>query len=158
MKRSITLTATLLATLLAGGAALAAAPKSQPAPKSEKQESKRKERSEKQGRKEKGERREQGEKGEGGAQNQAALAREAKVTMEQARATALGRASGNVEGGELEREHGQLVYSFDIRNPKGTITEVQVNAMTGKIARVEHENKKQETSEKRIERREKSKK
>lgn len=155
MKRSITLTATLLATLLAGGSVLAAAPKSQSAPMREKHESKRKERSEKQGRKEMGE---QGENGEGGAQNQAALAREAKVTMEQARATALGRASGNVESGELEREHGQLVYSFDIRNPKGTITEVQVNAMTGKVARVEHENKKQETSEKRIERREKSKK
>lgn len=155
MKRSITLTATLLATLLAGGSVLAAAPKSQSAPMREKHESKRKERSEKQGRKEMGE---QGENGEGGAQNQAALAREAKVTMEQARATALGRASGNIESGELEREHGHLVYSFDIRNPKGTITEVQVNAMTGKIARVEHENKKQETSEKRIERREKSKK
>lgn len=151
MKRSMTLTATLLATLLAGGSALAAAPKPQLAPKSEKHESRRKEQSEKRERTANGERGERAEKGEGGAQDQAALARQAKVTMEQARATALKRASGNVESGELEREHGQLVYSFDIRNPKGTITEVQVNAVTGKIARVQHENKKQEASEKRME-------
>src|SRR5437764_1351705 len=90
-----------------------------------------------------------GAKGAGESeQDQSALAREAKITMEQARATALNRAPGNVESSELEREHGLLVYSFDIRNAKGTITEVQVNALTGKIARIEHENKKQEAAEK----------
>ena len=72
--------------------------------------------------------------------------------MEAACATALKRALGNVEGGELEREHGKLVYSFDIRNAKDTIDEVQVNAITGKVVRVEHENKKQEAEEKRKER------
>lgn len=59
--------------------------------------------------------------------------------------------SGTVESGELEREHRQLVYSFDIRNAKGTIDEVQVSAITGKVVRVEHENKKQEADEKRKE-------
>ena len=63
------------------------------------------------------------------SQEQARLAREAKITMEQARETALKRAPGNIESSELEREHGKLVYSFDIRNSKGTITEVQVSAM-----------------------------
>jgi uncharacterized membrane protein YkoI len=87
---------------------------------------------------------------------QARLRREAKVTMEQARETALKRAPGTVESSELEREHKQLVYSFDIRNSKGTITEVQVSAITGKVVRVEHENKKQEAAEKRKESREKS--
>jgi len=77
------------------------------------------------------------------------LQRQAKVTLEQARETALKRAPGTVEEGELEREHGKLVYSFDIRNARGTITEVQVSAITGKVLRVEHENKKQEAAEKR---------
>ena len=36
---------------------------------------------------------------------------------------------------------GKLVYSFDIRNSKGTIDEVQVSGITGKIVRVEHETK-----------------
>jgi len=90
------------------------------------------------------------------SQEQARLAREAKVTMEQARETALKRAPGNVESSELEREHGKLVYSFDIRNSKGTITEVQVSAITGRVVRVEHENKKQEAAEKQKESREKT--
>ena len=90
------------------------------------------------------------------SQEQARLAREAKITMEQARETALKRAPGNVESSELEREHGKLVYSFDIRNSKGTITEVQVSAITGRVVRVEHENKKQEAAEKQKESREKT--
>jgi uncharacterized membrane protein YkoI len=90
------------------------------------------------------------------AQEQAQLQRQAKITMEQARETALKRAPGTVESSELEREHGRLVYSFDIRNSKGTIDEVQVSAITGKIVRVEHENKKQEAEEKRQESREKT--
>jgi uncharacterized membrane protein YkoI len=91
------------------------------------------------------------------AQEQEKLAREAKITKEQAQETALKRAPGNVESAELEREHGKLVYSFDIRNAKGTIDEVQVSAITGKIVRVEHENKKQEAAEKRKEKAEKPK-
>lgn len=87
---------------------------------------------------------------------QAKLASQAKITKEQAQETALKRAHGTVESSELEREHGRLVYSFDIRNAKGTITEVQVSAITGKIVRVEHENKKQEAAEKRQEKKEKS--
>jgi uncharacterized membrane protein YkoI len=87
-------------------------------------------------------------------QNDAAqekLAREAKITEDQAKETALKRVPGNVESAELEREHGHLVYSFDIRNSKGTIDEVQVSAINGKVVRVEHENKKQEAAEKRQE-------
>jgi uncharacterized membrane protein YkoI len=72
----------------------------------------------------------------------------AKISMEQAREIALKRAPGKTESEELEREHGKLVYSFDIRNDKGSITEVQVNAYTGKIERVEAENAKKEAAEK----------
>jgi hypothetical protein len=82
------------------------------------------------------------------ARNQEKLARQAKITKEQAQAMALKRAPGTVEEGELEREHGKLVWSFDIRNAKGTIDEVQVSAITGKIVRVEHETKAQEAAEK----------
>ena len=88
-------------------------------------------------------------------QKEAKLARQAKITKDQAQETALKRAPGNVESAELEREHGKLVYSFDIRNAQGTIDEVQVSAITGKVVRVEHENKKQEAAEKRKERKEK---
>ncbi|MBV9957944.1 MAG: PepSY domain-containing protein [Acidobacteria bacterium] len=85
------------------------------------------------------------------------LSREAKVTKEEAQATALKRAPGTVESAELEREHKRIVWSFDIRNSKGTITEVQVSAITGKVLRVEHENRKQEADEKRKEQSEKKK-
>jgi uncharacterized membrane protein YkoI len=86
---------------------------------------------------------------------EARLARQAKITKEQAQETALKRAPGNVESAELEREHGKLVYSFDIRNAKGTIDEVQVSAITGRVVRVEHESRKQEAAEKRKETKEK---
>jgi uncharacterized membrane protein YkoI len=92
---------------------------------------------------------------QGEAANEAKLARQAKITKERAQEIAIRRAPGTVESGELEREHGKLVYSFDIRNAKGTIDEVQVSAITGKIVRVEHENKKQEEAEKRKEKKEK---
>ena len=89
------------------------------------------------------------------AANEAKLARQAKITKERAQEIALKRAPGKVESAELEKEHGKLVYSFDIRNAKGTIEEVQVSAINGKIVRVEHENRKQEATEKRKETREK---
>ena len=92
---------------------------------------------------------------QGEAANEAKLARQAKITKERAQEIALKRAPGTVESSELEREHGKLVYSFDILNAKGTINEVQVSAITGKIVRVEHETKKQEEAEKRKEKKEK---
>jgi uncharacterized membrane protein YkoI len=87
--------------------------------------------------------------------NEAKLAKQAKITKERAQQIALKRAPGTVESAELEREHGRLVYSFDIRNAKGTIDEVQVSAITGRVVRVEHETKKQEEAEKQKEAKEK---
>jgi uncharacterized membrane protein YkoI len=40
----------------------------------------------------------------------------------------------------LEREHRKLVYSFDIRNSKGRITEVQVDARKGTVVSLDEEN------------------
>jgi uncharacterized membrane protein YkoI len=88
-----------------------------------------------------------GEKEES-AEQQAKLASQARITKERAQEIALKRAPGAVESGELEREHGKLVYSFDIRNAGGTIDEVHVSAITGKILRVEHETREQEEAEK----------
>jgi len=111
---------------------------------------KQKPKAEKEEREEKEEKEEAGEHGEEeeSAEQQAKLASQAKITKEQAQEIALKRAPGTVESGELEREHGKLIYSFDIRNAKGTIDEVQVSAITGKIVRVEHETKAQEEAEK----------
>ena len=94
-------------------------------------------------------------RGQEEANNEAKLQKLAKISKERAQEVALKRAPGTVESAELEREHGKLVYSFDIRNAKGTIDEVQVSAITGKVVRVEHENRKQEAAEKRSEAKEK---
>ena len=95
---------------------------------------------------------------ERGEKQDTKLAKQAKITMAEAREIAHKKAAGRIEGAELEREHGKLVYSFDIRNAKGTITEVQVDAKDGSIVSVEEENKAAEQKEKRAEKREKSKK
>ena len=76
------------------------------------------------------------------------LAKEARVSMKEARATALKEVpGGKVKEAELEREKGQLIYSFDIGTKDG-IKEVQVDALTGKVVKVETETKAQEAKEK----------
>jgi len=90
--------------------------------------------------------------------SQKQLAKEAKITMAEARATALKEVpGGKIKEAELERENGILVYSFDIRT-KGGIKEVQVDALTGKVAKVETETKEQEAKEKAAEHKAGSKK
>jgi uncharacterized membrane protein YkoI len=64
------------------------------------------------------------------------LAKNAKITMEEARATALAVQPGTVADAELEQEDGGsgLRYSFDIKPaPGGATHEVGVDASTGKI-------------------------
>ncbi|MEP6983049.1 MAG: PepSY domain-containing protein [Sphingomicrobium sp.] len=58
----------------------------------------------------------------------------AKVTLAQARATAVRARPGVITDQELERERGGtgLRYSFDIKN-KGKTFEVGVDARTGKV-------------------------
>jgi len=69
------------------------------------------------------------------------LAKEAKVSLEAARKTALAHVKdGTVRSEELEREHGKLLYSFDIASKGKTgVTEVHVDAMTGKVLSTHHE-------------------
>ena len=78
----------------------------------------------------------------------AKLQKEAKVSVEEARATALKRVPGEIQEEELEKEHGKLVYSYDIRaNGQKDITEVQVNALDGTIVSVEKEEAASEAKE-----------
>lgn len=69
------------------------------------------------------------------SESESALKAQAKVTETQARATALAKVPGGiVQSAELEKEHGKLVWSFDINEPKSpTVIEVQVDAKTGLV-------------------------
>jgi uncharacterized membrane protein YkoI len=88
------------------------------------------------------------------SEDQATLQKEAKISLEKAREIAVKKAPGTVKSSELEREHGKLIYSFDIQTSKTDITEVNVDAIDGKIIAVEHENAKKEADEKKKEARE----
>jgi uncharacterized membrane protein YkoI len=63
------------------------------------------------------------------------LSAQAKIERAAAEKTALARVpNGHVKEGELEREHGHLIWSFDIAQPTSpNITEVQVDAISGKV-------------------------
>jgi uncharacterized membrane protein YkoI len=79
------------------------------------------------------------------------LLAQAKISVDSARAIARHRIPGGViQSSELEREGGKLVYSFDLKvaGKKGT-EEVLVDAITGRIVGVEHENAAAEAAEER---------
>ena len=82
-------------------------------------------------------------------ETEAQLQAQAKITKAQAEKTALARVPhGTIKSGELEKEHGKLVWSFDISTPHTrNITEVQVDAKTGKIVIVEVETPKDQAKE-----------
>ena len=85
----------------------------------------------------------------GCASNETKLASRAKITRAQAEATALKKApGGTLKEAELEEEHGKLVWSFDIAHP-GTrnLTEVHVDAITGKVIATEIETHEHEAAE-----------
>jgi uncharacterized membrane protein YkoI len=73
-----------------------------------------------------------------------------KLSKAQAQKIALTQApNGTVKEGELEKEKGRLIWSFDISSSDSKdITEVQVDAKTGQIVAVEKETPKQEAKEK----------
>ena len=69
------------------------------------------------------------------------LRAQAKVSYETAQKTALARVKhGVIKSAELEREDGNLLYSFDLHRPgRQGIDEVHVDAGTGKVLSVNHE-------------------
>ena len=80
---------------------------------------------------------------------QAELMAKAKVNRADAEKTALAKApNGTIKEGELEKEHGRLIWSFDITTPDTKdITEVNVDAMTGEVVAVEKESAESEAKE-----------
>jgi uncharacterized membrane protein YkoI len=80
----------------------------------------------------------------------AKLEAEAKVSRPDAEKAALAAVpGGTIKEGELEREHGVLVWSFDIATAGSEdITEVQIDAANGKVVSVEKETPKQQREEK----------
>lgn len=80
---------------------------------------------------------------------QAALKAQAKITQEEATNIALAKVpNGKIESAELENEHGKLIWSFDISKPNSSnITEVQVDAKTGKIVSTQVETRKDQAKE-----------
>jgi uncharacterized membrane protein YkoI len=80
-------------------------------------------------------------KGEQKEPSQAKLEAQAKITKAEAQKIALDKVpGGTIKEGEIEKEKGKLIWSFDITTP-GTkdITEVQVDAMTGAIVDIAKE-------------------
>lgn len=86
----------------------------------------------------------------------ATTATKPKITMEQARTIALKKAPGTIKSAELENEHGKLIYSFDIATSPKAITEVNVDALNGKIVAVQQENAAKEAAEQKQEAKEKT--
>jgi predicted small secreted protein len=83
------------------------------------------------------------------ASSQTELMKEATISKSQAEKTVLGKVpNGVIKGEEIEREHGKLIWSFDIAT-SGTknITEVQVDAKTGKIVSTQVETPKDQAKE-----------
>ena len=72
---------------------------------------------------------------EGEKATSAKLEAQAKITKAEAQKIALDKVpGGTIKEGDIEKEKGKLLWSFDIATP-GTkdITEVQVDAMTGAV-------------------------
>jgi len=90
-----------------------------------------------------------GEKHHNKEAKQAKLMAEAKVSKTDAEKTALAKApNGTIKEGELEKEKGKLIWSFDITTPDTKdITEVNVDAITGDVVSVEKEAAESETKE-----------
>lgn len=69
------------------------------------------------------------------------MAQHPRISMHDARARALALVPhGTIRAGELEREHGTLIYSFDIAVPgRPGIEEVQISALDGRVVSRTHE-------------------
>ena len=75
------------------------------------------------------------------APTDAKLIKRANISKAEAEKTALAKVpNGTIQSGELEREHGKLVWSFDISTRRTkNVTEVQVDAKSGDIVSIKVE-------------------
>jgi hypothetical protein len=83
------------------------------------------------------------------APNEAELMKEAKIPKGQAEKIAIHKVPhGVIKSGEIERERGRLIWSFDISSVHSSnITEVQVDAISGKIVSTQVETVKDQAKE-----------
>ena len=81
---------------------------------------------------------------------QAELETRAKIARADAQQTALQQVpNGTIKESEIEKEHGRLIWSFDIAVPDSkNIKEIAVDAMNGEVVSVETETAEQEAREK----------
>lgn len=79
----------------------------------------------------------------------------AKVSAADAQRTAQAKfPTGTIKSGEIEKEEGKLIYTFDIQQPGVTgIEEVNIDAATGAVVKTEHESAAVEKHELRAEKR-----
>lgn len=71
---------------------------------------------------------------------EAKLVRDAKITMAEARRTALARIPGNIEMAKLEREKGKLWFEFEIhKTGNGAEAEIHINAVTGEVGEIKEQ-------------------
>ncbi len=77
------------------------------------------------------------------------LLKKAKITPDSAIALAKAKLpKATLKSAEIEEEDGKLIYSFDFETAgKSGIDEVNVDAKTGKVGKVEHETPKSEKAE-----------
>lgn len=82
-------------------------------------------------------------------ETQADLEKEARMKMPAARKLALRTVPhATIQAGEIEREGGKLIYSFDMKTRgKPGIDEVNIDAMTGRLVSNQHETPKDEKAE-----------
>jgi uncharacterized membrane protein YkoI len=84
------------------------------------------------------------------------LKKEAKISLETARAAALkGVPGGKIQSEELEKENGKLIYSFDIETRHSDVVEVHISAISGKVVSVRHESPAEREAEQKSESKEK---
>ncbi len=78
------------------------------------------------------------------------LQAQAKISRSEAGKIALAKVpSGTIKEGEIEKEKGKLIWSFDIATPGTTdITEINVDAMSGEVVAIEKETPAQQAKEK----------
>jgi len=81
--------------------------------------------------------------------SEAELIKQAKMTKAEAEQIALAKVSrGIVKSAEIENEKGHLVWSFDIARPgRHDITEILVDAKTGKIISTQTESPRDQAKE-----------
>lgn len=74
--------------------------------------------------------------------NQPKYAKEAKITMAEARAIALKKVPGTILEEDLEKEDGRLQYAFDVCSENNQIFDVEIDAKTGEALKAELDDKK----------------